>query len=188
MDSPLTTELQASFIQGNIRDIYSIGREIGKGTFSQVHECTHKESGESFALKTINKTVYKTSKVVIENEIRILKKSCHTSIIRLYEVFETEENLFLVMELFKGGELYTHICDHGSLSEYRSHKIFSQVFDGVRYLHSIKIVHRDLKLENILLDTTRSIKLTDFGLSKIFELNDEQMMQTRCGTPCYVAP
>lgn len=181
-------DIRPSFVQADVRAHFRVGKVLGKGTFSTVNECHNKQTEESFALKIIDKKVYKESKVVIENEIRILQNSSHPSITRLYDVYETPDHLYLVMELIKGGELYSIISEQGALPESRAHRIFGQIFEGVNYLHQHNIVHRDLKLENILVDGNRSIKLTDFGLSKIFKLSDEQMMQTRCGTPCYVAP
>jgi len=104
------------------------------------------------------------------------------------EVYDNEEYLYLVMELIRGGELDSEVINAGPFNEMKACKIFSQIVEGVKYLHSIRIVHRDLKLENILLNDKLQVKLSDFGLSKILDPSDEEFMKTRCGTPSYVAP
>jgi len=167
---------------------YFIGQIIGTGSFSTVSECYHKITGETFAVKTISKQTFRNCRQAIENEIRILKKSSHSNIIKLFKIYDNEDYLYLIMELIRGGELFTEISDNGAFTEIRANKIFSQIFDGVKYLHSFNITHRDLKLENILIDSQSRVKLSDFGLSKILEPSDEEFMKTRCGTPCYVAP
>eukprot|EP01114_Cavostelium_apophysatum_P019250 TRINITY_DN6151_c0_g1_i2.p1 TRINITY_DN6151_c0_g1~~TRINITY_DN6151_c0_g1_i2.p1 ORF type:complete len:338 (+),score=59.81 TRINITY_DN6151_c0_g1_i2:167-1180(+) len=177
-------------IRRDVRLDFTIGQEIGKGSFSVVNECWDKISGRQYAVKTISKERLKEC-VQIENEILILKKSCHHNVIGLRDVYETEENLYLVMELISGGDLHTEVSDIGPFSEKKAHEIFKQLFDAIRYLHSVHIVHRDLKLENILVSRTNGepcLKLSDFGLSKILTPSNIEFMRTRCGTPTYVAP
>jgi len=92
------------------------------------------------------------------------------------------------MELVDGGELLDYVLERGCLDEAESRELFIQIFEGVKYLHSVAISHRDLKLENILMTKQKNIKLSDFGLSKLMETTEDQLMRTRCGTPAYVAP
>lgn len=180
-------EARSTYKQYDVREDYSIGKDIGKGSFSTVNECTNKSTGERFALKSIEK-----SKIVecrqIENEIKILKRSSHPNIIQLIEVYETQDFLYIVMELISGGELYGQVLETGPFNEQKVHHLFNQLVEAVKYLHSIHITHRDLKLENILVSDNLQLKLSDFGLSKMFTLSDIEMMKTRVGTPCYVAP
>lgn len=177
----------STYRQCDVREDYIIGKEIGKGSFSVVSECTNKRTLERFALKSIEK-----SKVIeckqIENEIKILKISSHSNIIQLIEVYETKDFLYLVMELIGGGELYGQVIEFGPFNELKTHYIFCQLLEAVKYLHSIHITHRDLKLENILISDNLQLKLSDFGLSKILKPSDIEMMKTRCGTPSYAAP
>lgn len=178
---------RTSYKQYDVREDYTIGKDIGKGSFSTVHECTNRISGDRFALKSIEK-----SKIVecrqIENEIKILKKASHPNIIQLIEVYETKDYLYIVMELISGGELYGQVLETGPFIEMKTHHLFHQLLEAIKYLHSIHITHRDLKLENILISDNLQLKLSDFGLSKMLTLSDTEMMKTRVGTPCYVAP
>jgi serine/threonine protein kinase len=87
-----------------------------------------------------------------------------------------------------GGELFDHILAHRYLKEKDAAKLFAQLISGVNYLHQKKIVHRDLKLENLLLDKHRNVIITDFGFANRFEQKQDDLMSTSCGSPCYAAP
>jgi len=181
-------QIESTFIQCDVREHYSVENVVGTGTYSTVSRCTHKFSGEEFAVKVISKKLFQETKQSFENEISILKAVNHNNIIKLYEVYETPENIYMVMELIRGGELYTEISENGAISESKAYSIFIQLFEAVKHLHSKNIAHRDIKLENILIDSHHHrVKLSDFGLSKLLP-SDEELMRTRCGTPCYVAP
>jgi len=104
----------------------------------------------------------------------------------LKEIFETDSQLTLVMELVTGGELFFKIVEKGSYSERDASQIVAQIVRGVQYLHSLGIAHRDLKPENLLVTSELQIKIADFGLSKIFA--GGQQLETSCGTPDYAAP
>lgn len=174
-------------MQGVIEQEYTIEGVLGRGAFSIVKQCVHKRTGEIRAVKIVDKTRLGNTKN-IENEIKILQQiGDHPNIIQLHEVFEDSQKLYLVMELVKGGELFGEVIQHGPFDESRVFKIFMQIVEAVKYLHSNHITHRDLKLENILITSNMEVKLTDFGLSKL-GLSDHEMMQTRCGTPMYVSP
>lgn len=172
----------------DIKEDYLVGKELGVGQYSTVYECHHKKSGNDYAVKIIPKR-----KVLechqIANEIEVLKLADHSNIIRLYEVFANDDFLYIVLELLRGGNLFTEVVDEGPFEEPNVYIMFSQIFDGVRYLHSQNIVHRDLKLENILISRCGEfkLKLSDFGLSKLLPSNEE-IMKSSCGTPAYVAP
>jgi len=123
----------------------------------------------------------------LANEIDILGSIHHQNVVGLRAIFDTDETLFIVMELMKGGELYEEIVRRKSFTEKDASYIMSQLFSALAYLHERGIVHRDLKLENLLLvkDGGLDIKLADFGLSKLYS---GKALQTACGTPFYVAP
>lgn len=112
----------------------------------------------------------------------------HPNIVRLYDVIETDKYIGIILEYASGGELFDHILAHRYLRERDAAKLFSQLISGVWYIHSKKIVHRDLKLENLLLDRNRNVIITDFGFANRFEHKADDLMQTSCGSPCYAAP
>lgn len=112
----------------------------------------------------------------------------HPNIVRLYDVIETDKYIGIILEYASGGELFDHILAHRYLRERDAAKLFSQLISGVWYIHQKKIVHRDLKLENLLLDRNRNVIITDFGFANRFEHKSDDLMQTSCGSPCYAAP
>ena len=107
---------------------------------------------------------------------------------RLYDVIETDKYIGIVLEYASGGELFDHILAHRYLKEKDASRLFAQLISGVAYCHAKKIVHRDLKLENLLLDRNRNVIITDFGFANRFEHKADDLMQTSCGSPCYAAP
>ena len=106
----------------------------------------------------------------------------------MYDVIETDKYIGIILEYASGGELFDHILAHRYLKEKDACKLFSQLISGVWYIHQKKIVHRDLKLENLLLDRHRNVIITDFGFANRFEHKADELMQTSCGSPCYAAP
>jgi len=179
---------------GKIDDNYDVGDEIGRGAFSVVKKCRHKRSGTDFAIKFIEKRhVDKQDLMLLGREIEIMKKIDHANVLKLQEVYETEDVIALVMELVNGGELFYKIVEKGNYSEKDAVRIVRQMVKGVEYLHEQGIAHRDLKPENLLCQTdTRDeykpfrVVIADFGLSKTFD--GGEALQTSCGTPDYVAP
>lgn len=175
-----------SHIQRSVSDDYFILQKIGEGASSTVFQCENKISSEMFAVKMIRKEEDVENCHYVENEIRILRRCSHQNIIRLIDVYETDSELSIVLELVRGGDLFVEL-DNGPFNEMKAHGIFCQVVEAVRYLHSMQITHRDLKLENILM-SGRNVKLTDFGLSKLHQVNHSEFMRSRCGTLSYIAP
>jgi len=177
-----------------IEDNYDIAEEIGRGAFSVVKKSKHKRTGTEVAIKFIEKKyVDKTDLVLLGREIDIMKKVNHPNVLKLQEVYETDELIALVMELVSGGELFYKIVEKGNYSEKDAVKIVRQMIRGVEYLHSQAIAHRDLKPENLLcsVDNREEYKpfrvvIADFGLSKAYD--DGNPLNTSCGTPDYVAP
>jgi len=163
---------------------------LEKELFSIVKLGVNKKSGEKVAVKIIDKKAAATEQDEkrLKTEVEILKKVNHPNIVCLKDMFETNEKLYLVMELVTGGELFDKIVEKGQYSEKDASVIVKKMLSAVEYLHSVKIAHRDLKPENLLLKAGNDtdVMLSDFGLSKIIGV--ESMMETACGTPYYVAP
>jgi len=179
--------LRPSVTMTDIRDVYEFAQELGQGEFSVVIKGVHKETGEDFAIKCIEKHDVDTTR--LQTEVDILTQVEHPHIISLKEVYDTPDTLYLVMELISGGELFDKITEIGAYSEKTAAELVRNIVSAVEYLHSMDIAHRDLKPTNLLLKDSEdltNVKIADFGLSKI--LGENTMMQTACGTPIYVAP
>ncbi|KAJ3346568.1 hypothetical protein HDU91_006998 [Kappamyces sp. JEL0680] len=177
---------------------YRLGKTIGQGEFGKVklgyHLQSNREVADScglpeVAIKFIKKQSVDSAvrRTKLAREINILQSISHRYIVELLEVIETEAYIGLIMEVATGGELFEYILSREYLSEREAGRIFAQLIDAVSYLHARGIIHRDLKLENVLLDRNRNVKLIDFGFANT--VNDHsQMLQTSCGSPCYAAP
>uniref|UniRef100_A0A2K5F7G7 non-specific serine/threonine protein kinase n=1 Tax=Aotus nancymaae TaxID=37293 RepID=A0A2K5F7G7_AOTNA len=167
---------------------YKIGKVIGDGNFAVVKECIDRSTGKEFALKIIDKAKCCGKEHLIENEVSILRRVKHPNIIMLVEEMETATELFLVMELVKGGDLFDAITSSTKYTERDGSAMVYNLANALRYLHGLSIVHRDIKPENLLVceypDGTKSLKLGDFGLATVVE----GPLYTVCGTPTYVAP
>ncbi|KAK3602891.1 hypothetical protein CHS0354_018755 [Potamilus streckersoni] len=179
-----------------IWDTYECGRKLGQGSFGKVYLAKHKSSGQQWAIKAVNKEKAGSSAIkLLEREVLILKRVNHENIISLNEVFETSKRMYLVMELCEGGELADALKERKYFPESEVKKITKKLASAITYLHKHDIVHRDLKLENILLSQNPNdpedklhIKVTDFGLSVVKGVGYENMMQDFCGTPNYMSP
>ncbi|XP_045681566.1 serine/threonine-protein kinase 33 isoform X2 [Phyllostomus hastatus] len=181
-----------------IQEIYTFGRVLGKGSFGMVIEATDKETETKWAIKKVNKEKAGSSAVkLLEREVNILKIVKHEHIIHLEQVFETPRKMYLVMELCEDGELKEILSKKGHFSENETRWIIQSLASAIAYLHNNDIVHRDLKLENIMVKSSfidannemnLNIKVTDFGLAVKKHGGSEAMLQTTCGTPMYMAP
>jgi len=180
----------------SIYNKYDLRTTLGTGSFAVVKLGICRETGDRFAVKEIDKKKYElkqqnkqrtTSNIM--NEANILQQIDHQNIIKVYDVFDEEHTLFIVLEIAFGGELFQRIIDHKKLTENTARYIMKQLLDAIMYLHDNKIAHRDLKPENILMKDRVSwdIKITDFGLSRLL-LFDNEMLTTMCGTPLFLAP
>lgn len=168
---------------------YELGKVLGTGAFSEVKVAINRQTREKFAVKIIDKSKCKGKENMIDTEISILSKVHHENIVQLYDLYQIENKIYLVMELVTGGELFDDIVRRGKYTESDAAKIVQKILLAIDYLHGMGIAHRDLKPENLLLsDKSKNgkVMISDFGLSKIF--NDEEVMKTACGTPGYVAP
>ncbi|PSR74458.1 hypothetical protein BD289DRAFT_487401 [Coniella lustricola] len=162
---------------------YHLGRLIGKGSFGKVYLATHKlTNGSKVVLKSAKKDDSNLAR-----EIHHHRQFVHPHIARLYEVVVTETLVWMVMEYCSGEELYDYLLRHGKLPVEKVQKTFTQLVGAVAYVHQQHCVHRDLKLENILLDKHENVKLLDFGFAREYE-GKSNYLQTFCGTICYSAP
>ena len=170
---------------------FIIKEKLGEGGFGSVRLGINKQTGEKVAIKILEKsklTRYE-DKIRIHREIEILKKVKHPNIVQLYSVIETEKQIFLIMEYIKGQELYQYILLKKKLSEEEACFYFQQIISGIEYLHKLKIAHRDIKSENILIEqNTKTIKIIDFGLSNTYGDKDNEILKTACGSPFYAPP
>ncbi|PRP87597.1 hypothetical protein PROFUN_04624 [Planoprotostelium fungivorum] len=156
---------------------YNILGEIGRGGFSIVYEAISRIDGTRYAVKTIYKRyVSRKGWVNLQREIEILRSVKHPNVLSLIEYFESESQIDLVLEFMTGGELFEQIVQRGNFSERDASTIIEQVLQGLAYLHSMGVAHRDLK----------PVVVADFGLAKNFGRGE--LLQTHCGTPSYAAP
>ena len=168
---------------------YQLGQEIGSGAFGKVLLGKHITTGEKVAIKILDKI--KLSKTpddyqLVKQELSILKIVKHKYIVRLFEILETSRYIFIVMEYCEGGDIMNYIISKGRLSENESLKFFHQLINALFYLHSQSIAHRDVKIDNLLLDSNKDLKLIDFGLSTKYK--EDELLNQPCGTIVYAAP
>lgn len=175
---------------------YLIGATLGEGEFGKVKmgwtrpaKGSH-EVSRQVAIKLIRRTsIVQNSEreIKVYREINALKHLTHPNIIGLEEVLQNSKYVGIVLEYASGGEFYKFIQKKRRLDEQKACKIFAELISGVSYMHSKGLVHRDLKLENLLLDTNENLLITDFGFVNEFH-RDNELMKTSCGSPCYAAP
>lgn len=176
---------------------WRLGRTLGRGATGRVLLATHRVNGQKAAVKVVSKSELDDEDIIkpnspgglpygIEREIIIMKLLTHPNVLRLYDVWETSKNLYLVLEYVEGGELFDLLVERGPLPESEAVKYFRQIILGTAYCHALGICHRDLKPENLLLDSNLNVKLADFGMAAL-ESNGK-LLETSCGSPHYAAP
>jgi calcium-dependent protein kinase len=159
----------------DVRSIYSIGKELGRGQFGVTHLCTHKVTGEQFACKTIakRKLVNKEDIEDVRREVQIMHHlTGQPNIVELKGAYEDKHSVHLVMELCAGGELFDRIIAKGHYTERAAASLLRTIVQIVHTCHSMGVIHRDLKPENFLLlnkDENSPLKATDFGLSVFYK-------------------
>ncbi|KAH3899582.1 protein kinase GIN4 SCDLUD_003862 [Saccharomycodes ludwigii] len=178
-----------------------LGKTLGFGSSGRVRMASHERTGQQAAVKIVSKSLFNTaqnstSTVVsdqdnglpygIEREIIIMKLLNYPNVLRLYDVWETENDLYMVLEYVQRGELFNLLVERGPLPEHEAIRFFRQIIIGISYCHALGIVHRDLKPENLLLDHKYNIKIADFGMAAL-ETQDK-LLETSCGSPHYAAP
>lgn len=155
---------------------YILGQTLGEGEFGKVKMGWKRDGSAQVAIKLIRKEVLGSNPSrlpKIYREIKILEGLKHPNIVQLHEKVETERHIGIILEYASGGELFDYILQHRYLKDNAARRLFAQLISGVGYLHKKGIVHRDLKLENLLLDRNRNIIITDFGFANTFDAGDE---------------
>ncbi|KAG9160617.1 hypothetical protein Leryth_019340 [Lithospermum erythrorhizon] len=169
---------------------YELGRLLGQGTFAKVYFARSIRTGQSVAIKVIDKDKVLRVGLVdqIKREISVMRLVRHPNIVELHEVMASKTRIYFVLEYAKGGELFNKISK-GKLKEDVARRYFQQLVNAVDFCHSRGVFHRDLKPENLLLDENEDLKISDFGLSALLESKRQDgLLHTTCGTPAYVAP
>uniref|UniRef100_A0ABM0MTK8 Hormonally up-regulated neu tumor-associated kinase homolog A-like n=1 Tax=Saccoglossus kowalevskii TaxID=10224 RepID=A0ABM0MTK8_SACKO len=185
---------------------YLLGKTLGEGSFAKVKEGLHVITGETVAVKIIDKMKARQDPYIRRNmrrEGKILQMVRHPNIIKLLETMETDNHYYLIMEFCRNGNVMSKVTTASNctgMSEAEVRKYLRQLISAVDYLHRAGIVHRDLKIENLLLDNDDNIRLIDFGLSNCMKclqksgsVNDpvttpRTLFHTQCGSPAYAAP
>ncbi|KAI5969309.1 FAP1 [Candida margitis] len=172
---------------------YILGSTLGEGEFGKVKLGWRKDGKypSQVAIKLVKRsTIVKDSdsEVKIHREINSLKLLNHPNIVNLVEVMKSGKYVGIVLEYASGGELFDYILQHKYLKEPVAKKIFAQLVSGVDYMHSKGLIHRDLKLENLLLDKHKNVIISDFGFVNSCGDRGNDLMKTSCGSPCYAAP
>lgn len=167
---------------------YELGHVLGEGQFGKVMEAVNR-TGNRFAVKVIRKSAIKKGKDVeaVKKEVKFMRTLSHPNILKMMEALEDAENLYFVLELAKGGDLFDCILKNGGFTEDTARHFFVQLINGLEHCHAQGIIHRDLKPENLLLTLEQVLKISDFGLSNIVNTPD-QLLRTHCGSEKYAAP
>ena len=186
---------------------YELLKTLGEGTFGTVKLGKDLRTGELRAIKILEKSRISSEGDTerVKREIQILKNIEHQHVIKLYEIIETEQRIYLIMEHASGGELFDYIVDNERLQEREACQLYLQILSGIEFFHKRhmaldgqSLAHRDLKPENLLFAkppsketddesiSTKVLKIIDFGLSNTYRTG--QTLETACGSPCYAAP
>ena len=167
---------------------YKFGRVIGRGAFGKVNIGLNILTGRIVAIKSFNKQnlLNEKAKKKILYETNLMRGLFHPSVTKILETFETDKYMLIIMEYISGGNLQNFVKKRRKLCEKTAKILYRQIIQGIKYIHSKGIVHRDIKLENILLDLNNIVKICDFGVGKLTQKGQKLMDQ--CGTPVYMAP
>lgn len=189
-DAPIDPGMFITQQKGQLSERYVRDKKLGSGAYGEVLLCRDKQTNAERAIKVIKRTeINANSSTSLLEEVAVVKQLDHPNIMKLYEVFEDKKNFYIVMEVYKGGELFDEIINKQKFTEADAARTIKQVISGVTYLHKHHIVHRDLKPENLLLESKTKdaqIKIVDFGLSSYFD--SKKKMKERLGTAYYIAP
>ncbi|XDG07610.1 hypothetical protein ABKA04_007225 [Annulohypoxylon sp. FPYF3050] len=190
---------------------WELGKSLGKGSAAQVRLVKHKFTQQLAAVKILSRDVHKNTQpgsiaeldiwdrsrkeyetekrmpFTIEREIAIMKLIGHPNIVQLYDIWENQSEIYLVLEYVECGDFYTYLDRRGRLPEHEGIYFLRQLVSALEYVHSFNICHRDLKPENILVTRDRQLKITDFGMSALHQ-SPHHLLKTSCGSPHYAAP
>ena len=171
-----------------VMDMYMVGKVVGVGSYGKVRAAWHRLTASKVAIKTYDKAKFKDPAhwKRVQSEIKIMEQVSHPRIARLYEAVETPKRMHLIMECLDGGNLCSYVKAKRRLSEEESRRIFFQLLQAMEYLHAQSVIHRDIKLENVLFGEGKDVKLIDFGFSTSSQPGKK--LRVFCGTPSYMAP
>ncbi|XP_037710499.1 ovarian-specific serine/threonine-protein kinase Lok isoform X1 [Drosophila subpulchrella] len=181
-----------------INKTYYVNRKLGSGAYGLVRLVYDTRTCQQFAMKIVKKNMLSGSARPstnfsdpdrVLNEAKIMKNLTHPCVVRMHDIVDKPDSVYMVLEFMRGGDLLNRIISNKLLSEETSKLYFYQMCHAVKYLHDRGITHRDLKPDNVLLETNDEetlLKVSDFGLSKFVQ--KDSVMRTLCGTPLYVAP
>ncbi|CAD8206366.1 unnamed protein product [Paramecium pentaurelia] len=184
--------LRKTCLLENFHDAYMVSKLIGKGSFAKVYLATRKDNNTQYAIKAFSKSFMQQQHKGIEsllNEMKVMRKLSHPNIIKLHEVHETANSVYFVVDIVAGGELLQRVRETGFLPAETLQRLAYNLLSALNHIHQFNIAHRDLKPENLLLksyENNHEIILADFGLAA--QLQDENILFKRCGTPGFVAP
>ncbi|CAD8083883.1 unnamed protein product [Paramecium sonneborni] len=177
-------------LQTTFHDEFGVTKMIGKGSFAKVYFATKKSTGINYAVKAFNKEFMQEQykgRESLENEIKVMRRLNQENLVKLYETYETQNSIYFILDILKGGELLTRV-KQSPLTATNLQKLMYNLMKALCHLHSKKCMHRDLKPENLLLrekDNDTDIIIADFGLASFL---NEDILFKRCGTPGFVAP
>ncbi|KAI8118033.1 Ovarian-specific serine/threonine-protein kinase Lok [Lucilia cuprina] len=188
---------EAMGLPTDITSNYYVSRKLGSGACGLVRLVYDRRTCQQYAMKIVKKNMLATSTNPnhlndpnrVMNEAKIMKSLEHPCVIKMHDIVDKPDSVYMVLEFMKGGDLLNRIVSNKRLSEKVSKLYFYQMCHAVKYLHDKGITHRDLKPDNVLLETSDEetlLKVSDFGLSKFVQ--KDSVMRTLCGTPLYVAP
>ncbi|CAN6169751.1 unnamed protein product [Urochloa humidicola] len=174
---------------------YELGKLLGKGSFAKVYHARNADTGEEAAIKIMDKNHLAKSGAVqqqVTREIDIMRRVRHPNVVRIHEVMATKRSIFVIMEYVAGGSLDAYLADRAAgrgLAESSARRVFQQLVLALDFCHSLGVYHRDVKPDNILIDGAGNIKVADFGLSALVDVDRrEAPLHTVCGTPMFIAP
>lgn len=182
------------FVKENTQSFYSVYRlesqPLGSGRYGEVRKCVHNSTKDIRVVKIISKAGLPTEMIqsrTVFNEVEFLKTVDHPNLLRVYEFFEDDCNFYIVLEFCSGGDLFNRVVEVKRFEENEASLIMAQILSGVTYLHSKKIIHRDLKLENVLLEDRENLflKIIDFDAATFYGKGFQKEIY---GTPMYMAP
>lgn len=161
---------------------------IGMGSTGKVKLAHHKETQRAYAIKILSKSIFENSPQLVrktQREIALMRVINHPNVLKLHDILESSRNLYIVLEYAQNGDLLNYVTQSKIVHDDMTWEIFRQLVLGIEYLHSHGICHRDLKLENILMDKNHNVKIADFGFAKWINNN---VAETVCGSPHFTAP
>lgn len=166
---------------------YVLKDSIGQGATAIVYMAQHEDTHRSCVCKVVPRARLGNPSVMalFEQEMRINRHLDHPGIVKFYDLLSDAQNFYVIMELCPNGDLYEHVVQNGRLSECEAKIFFRQILEALSYLHSRGVSHRDIKLENLLIDQFGRVKISDFGLSNFMK---DGLVETPCGSPCYASP